>query len=135
MNTDAAQLIASHLPTGLPHPGNPAENRPPTLIPLPGFRTAGMPDDMAKAVTATAQLIGEAIINLLETDGHYELVDASQAQQRRTTIAGMENTIIRCRQCGNLLIALTGDVTATTFINAVTQLNPDCATRHQPKAP
>lgn len=131
MNEHAAHLIAERLPTGLPHPGNPAENRPPTLIPMPGFRTTGLPDDMAKAVNATALFIGEAIVNLLETDGNLELVDATNAHQRRGELAGMESTIIRCRHCGHVLVAITGDVDARTFIDAVTHINPDCATQHQ----
>lgn len=131
MNEHAAQLIAKHLPTGLPHPGNPAENRPPTLIPLPGFRTTGLPDDMAKAVNATALFLGEAIVNLLETEGHYELVDATNAEQRRADIAGMDTTTIRCRTCGNVLVTLTGDVDAATFVNAVNRINVHCSSQHQ----
>lgn len=89
-----------------------------------------MPDDMAKAVNEAAVLVAEAIVNLLETEGNYELVDVSTARQHKTLIADAETTAITCRKCGHMLTAITGTVDAHAFKQAVANIDTDCTTRH-----
>lgn len=132
-NTAAAALIAKHLPTGLPHPGN-GKDHPPTLIPFPGFRTTGLPPQYADAINTTAHTIGEAIINLLETKG-WQLVDATtQMAPTNTTVAGVDHTLINCNKCHKMLcmISANNEVNPATFITQVSQLDPACTNGHQP---
>jgi len=69
-NNSAADLIAKTLADGLPHPGNPDNDTPKAILALPMFKTAGMPAPMKANVEATTQLISEAIVYLLEDQGH-----------------------------------------------------------------
>jgi len=62
----AAQLIAENL-GALPHPGNADQKG--RIAALAMFNTKTLPPDLAKAVTATAQMVGEAIVNLLASNG------------------------------------------------------------------
>jgi hypothetical protein len=55
-NPHVADLITEHLCTGLIHPGNGAD-KPAVALPLPMFRTTGMPDKMADNVKNTANTI------------------------------------------------------------------------------
>jgi len=67
-----AQLIAQHL-AALPHPdGTPRQ--------LPGFATQLMPEQMAQQINHAATEIGEAIINLLETNGYTVATETQLAQ-------------------------------------------------------
>jgi hypothetical protein len=77
-NQRVAELIAQRMPTGLPHPGNRETNQPPILIPLPAFRTTGMPAEMADQISNTTTLIGEAIVNLIETEGDSEIIGRAE---------------------------------------------------------
>jgi hypothetical protein len=71
INTRAAQLITESLTAGsLAHPGNPNDpEQGPVAIPIPAFRTTGMPKELANTITATAQFVGEAIIHKLISSG------------------------------------------------------------------
>jgi hypothetical protein len=71
VNVRAAQLITESLTAGsLAHPGNPNDpEQGPVAIPLPAFRTTGMPKELANTITATAQFVGEAIVHKLTSSG------------------------------------------------------------------
>lgn len=43
MNQTIVDLLAQHLQSGLPHPGNEEKNEPPALLKLPGLNGAVMP--------------------------------------------------------------------------------------------
>ena len=73
--TNPAQLIADNL-ARLPHPGGTDKAR---LLMFRTFDTTGLPPDIAKAVNASAVVIGEAIIHLLHTNG-YTLTKTTQAE-------------------------------------------------------
>jgi hypothetical protein len=128
----AAALIAENLGKGLPHPGNPAANQPPTRVPMPGFRVASLPQEMAKAVNAAAQLIGEATIHLLHTAG-YQLVH-TDTTPAHADIAGQDWLVIRCTHCHQMLFAVdhTGHIDPTVLRTRIQQLPTDCNTGHQP---
>lgn len=95
-NQRIATLIAERLQhSGLPHPGNREANQKPFTIPLPGLRRAGIPPEMAAQFAAeaglphtdTPKLVGEAIVNLLETDGAITLIDNDELAQLRQDAA------------------------------------------------
>jgi hypothetical protein len=67
MNQAAVALVERTLPHGLPHPGD--ANRPPFLVPLPGFRTTGMTDEQARELVGQgAKTTAEALVALLESE-------------------------------------------------------------------
>lgn len=77
-NPAIAALIARRLPEGLPWPGDPANHQQPESLKLPGFNTTGMsPAQAEEFVGKLAQQFGEAVVNLIETDGGARIV-ASQ---------------------------------------------------------
>jgi hypothetical protein len=76
----AATLIATNLGDGLIHPGN-TEHKP-RQIPLPAFRTAGMPPPLTAHVVAAAQLIGEALVHLLHRHG-IDLIEHTELERLR----------------------------------------------------
>ena len=82
-NDAVASLIAKHISSGLPHPGDPAKKQPAFLIPLPGFRTDGMLPRQAEQIEATALVIGEAIVHLIESGTNTEMVDKAELEQLR----------------------------------------------------
>ncbi len=99
-NAPIAQLIAQHLPAGLPHPGDPTTGQPPVNLPLPAFRTTGMNAELAEQINNTAVLIGEAIVNLVETKGDSEIVSKAELQKLRTAdIPDGQPTPILCMAC------------------------------------
>jgi hypothetical protein len=107
-NHHAATLIAERLPHGLPHPGDPQANQKPFTIPLPGLRPTGIPPDMAAHFANQAglpsadvpKLIGQAIVNLLETDGGYTiLANTELAQLRQDAADAPDGTRIITLRC------------------------------------
>lgn len=85
-NPAAAAAIAQRLPQGLPHPGDPENNQPPFVIPLPGFRSAGMsPEQASEFIGQSAQLWAEAIVHLIE--GDFEILTKAEARQLREAAA------------------------------------------------
>ncbi|MCV7208408.1 hypothetical protein H7J75_07030 [Mycolicibacterium canariasense] len=77
-------MLADGLRTGLPHPGD--DQTPERLIPMPGFRNTGMSDEQAEEfIGATATLIAEAAVHLLET--RFELMEKGDALQLRQDAA------------------------------------------------
>lgn len=89
-NKKIAELISKGLREGMTHPGrNGGESRP--LVPG-WFRTAGMPKEMAQLVNETADLLGEAIVALIETEGESEIVQRGSSAELRAELAVAEST-------------------------------------------
>lgn len=63
-----AEVITKGLREGLVHPGDASKDQPSVAIPIPAFRTASMPPEMAEHVTTTARLIGEAIVHQIRSE-------------------------------------------------------------------
>jgi hypothetical protein len=97
-NDAVASLIAKHLSTGLPHPGNPAKGQPAILVPLPGFRTDGMSPQQVEQVEAATMIIGQAIVHLIETGTNSELVDKAELEQLRAPPPG-QPLPVECMTC------------------------------------
>jgi hypothetical protein len=86
----AADIIAKALEEGLIHPGNPLKKQPPTAIPMPMFRTMGMPEQMVRTVRATTRMMAEAIVHDLQADGRLRLVTGNEADEERHEAANNE---------------------------------------------
>jgi hypothetical protein len=123
-NPAIAQLIATNLATGLPHPGE--NGSKPFSIPLPAFRTVGMPKDMAENAQKTASLLGESIVHLIECNG-CEIVDKTELEQLRAP-ADPQRTPVNCSQCGNPLFWL-------PVVNGRASINPNILTAAKPECP
>lgn len=104
-NDAVASLIAKHLSTGLPHPGNPANGQPAILIPLPMFRTDGMPPSVADQIETTAKLVAEAIVNLIETGTGSELVAKADLEQLRAPPEDQPMPVL-CNVCNKPMLWL-----------------------------
>lgn len=87
----AAQLVTEALTTGnLRHP-----NRPEVALFLPGFRTEAHPDpQVADAITQTARMIGEALIDTVLKGLAAELVRTTDLEQLRTRAANVKPNLI-----------------------------------------
>lgn len=106
-NPAIAALIAERLPTGLPHPGRPAENQPPVPLVLPGFATTGMSAQQAESVNATAIAFAEAVVNLIETDGKSTIIANTELAQLRTMDEQPGGAVpILCEQCNQPMFHL-----------------------------
>ena len=100
-NPELVKLIAERLPSGLLHPGDPTNNQPAKLLPLPGLRSSGLPPELAEEFAKAAgfpvsdvpKLIAEALIHLIETDGQCTIVLNRQLaeQQAQTTTPEQAN--------------------------------------------
>lgn len=94
MTLSPAALIAERLPAGLVHPGDPDNDQPAKLIPLPGLNNIGIPADQAAFFAQEAglpdndvpKLIGEAIVAMLSTEG-WEIVAGGELEQLRADAA------------------------------------------------
>lgn len=94
----AAELITQGLRTGLVHPGDKSKDQPSVAIPIPAFRTASMPPEMAEHVDSMARLIGEAVVHLLTSSG-ISLVDSLEAAvEHPTPPEGTVALWCRCQQ-------------------------------------
>lgn len=97
-NNRIATLLTERLPGGLWHPGDPAADQQPKLIPLPGLASSGIPPEMAEQFAQeaglpsanVAQLVAEAIVNVIETDGASEIVPRVELEQLRARAAELE---------------------------------------------
>lgn len=105
-NPSVAQLIADRLPAGLQHPGNPDANQPPFTVPLPGFRTTGMPTEHADAVNGTAKLLGEAIVETIESAGNTIIPSTDLEQLKAADQQPGEAVPVLCQDCGQMMFAL-----------------------------
>lgn len=85
MNQALVGLLARTFSTGsLPHPGD--DNTPSRLIPIPGFRAAGMSDEQAKELIGeAAKLWAESLASVIE--GEYVLLTKADAAQLRQDAA------------------------------------------------
>lgn len=106
---EIAQLIATALKEGLPHPGRPETREGPRKLPLVAFRTAGLPADMREHVDHTALAVGEAIVHLIEFHGATELVPRTELAKLRTADADPDAGVpltVQCRSCHNPMLYL-----------------------------
>lgn len=85
-----AELISKGLAGGLLHPGYPETQQQPVTIRLPLFRTAGMPPEVYQQVENTVQMIGEAIVHLIETDGGSVIIDREELENLRKELAQLK---------------------------------------------
>lgn len=85
-NQRIAALISAKLRDGLTHPGDPARDVPARPIALPFGKTAGMPKEMVDLVNTTTDLLAEAVVHLIETEGACELVPRDEAVTMRRAI-------------------------------------------------
>ncbi|GJJ22297.1 hypothetical protein [Mycolicibacterium mageritense] len=86
MNRADADLFARAFTAGaLFHPGD--ENAPSRVLPVPGFRSAGMSDQQAEELIGqTAKLWGEALAHYVHTNGK-TIIDTTELQQLRQDAA------------------------------------------------
>ena len=88
--TTMAELISDRLANGLQHPGYPDTEQPSTVIRLPLFRTAGMPNEVLEQVNETVKMIGEAIIYTIETEGESEIIRRAELDALRKELAQLK---------------------------------------------
>lgn len=134
-NTAVAQMLAVKLSEGLIHPGD-AKN-PATVLQLPGFRTVGMPAQLAEQMTDYAKLIGEAIVATIEDDGS-AIVSAAELTQVREMLKMTEPVTaqvirVNCTVCGNFLFSMninpgnpTPGVNGPYFLGQLQSIPIDC---------
>lgn len=86
-NQGVIDLLVRQFSRGvLPHPGDPDSNTPSHLIPLPGFRSAGMSDEQAeKMIGSAAKEWAEAIESVI--GGEFECLTKADAAQLRQAAA------------------------------------------------
>jgi hypothetical protein len=138
-----ADLIAENLPS-LTHPGD----GKPFALNLPVFRTAALPPQMATQFAADAglpssdiaKLTAEAITALIENN--HVVLTKTEAQQLHDAANANETHRHRAVpfgcHCGNpLFTANISDygtdhprVNGPQLIKAISQINPDCNTKH-----
>ncbi|MGV7585242.1 hypothetical protein PJN38_24270 [Mycobacterium kansasii] len=142
-------IVTQALATHLTHPGD--DRTGPIVLPLPMFRTASLPADMAQHFADEAglphpdiaRLTAEALDHMLDTSGK-TVIDTAELTRLRnlevTTEPRRNRTPhIHCH-CGAPLIRcnitdLDTDkpkVYGGKFITAIQQLGADCVTGHQP---
>lgn len=85
MNPAVVDLLTRTFNAGaLPHPGD--DNRPPFVIPIPGFRASGMSDEqVAEMIGPAAKLWAEAIAHTLDTE--FDIMTKADAAQLRQDAA------------------------------------------------
>lgn len=88
--TNIAELISNRLANGLQHPGYPNTEQGPVLIRLPLFRTAGMPDEVLQQVNETVKMIGEAIVHVIDTEGHAAIIPKDELEALKTELAQLK---------------------------------------------
>lgn len=142
-NKRVAELIAKGLRDGLSRPDDPDAAK----IFLPQFRTTGMPKEMAELANQTATLLGEAIANLIETEGEVEMVAKDDVAQLREEARAIENDSakrivpVHCR-CDKARSRPLAILTVTNspvvvidgkqLIGSLAELSPECP--HERKA-
>ena len=126
------------------------EQHQPIILPLPMFRTANLPADMAKHFADEAglphpdiaRLTAEALDQVLTASGK-TVVDSAELNRLRNLDVAMEprrnrTPHIHCH-CGEPLVRLNvtdldtdkPKVFGSKFIEAVQQLHPDCGVKHR----
>ena len=84
-------MIAKGLRDGLSRAGDPNAAK----ILLPQFRTVGMPKEMAELADETATLLGEAIADLIETEGEIEMIAKDDIARLREDARSVDNDSAR----------------------------------------
>lgn len=135
-NPDVAQMIANALQRGLPHPGNPANDEKPYLIPLVAFRTAGMPEELREHADTSALAVGQAIVNLIETDAASVILKRAALDELRAAdnddLHGDSLPVV-CRSCRNPMLYLrVVNGRALVSGNLLAGVNPTCPHRVEP---
>lgn len=155
-NEPIVELLARSLADGLTHHGD----GKPFVLPLPTFRTSGIPPEMAQHFAAeaglpstdVAKLTAEAIVHTIETNGDSEIVPKAEINALRAQAAGVEPPArmqaleLHCNACFNAVIGggagggMLFDfavpnkpkINVKNLIIALSNLQPDCP--HQPAA-
>lgn len=91
-NPEIAALIAEGLQKGFVHPGDPERDIKPTPIVLPFKPSAGMPKEMGDLLSSTAKMLGECIVELIETKGASEIVPVAEAKTMRRAVSKAPKT-------------------------------------------
>lgn len=147
-NAAIARLIAEKLPT-LTHPGDGSGGA--IALPMPMLRASGIPPEMAERFAAEAgypnaditELIGEAIVALIEGEGQSTIVANAELTEMRAAQRAAEplrhrQVAVSCN-CGvHLFTAMIRDwdldrarVAGPELIKALRLLGPECATAHK----
>lgn len=145
-DTTTVDLIARSLPE-LTHPGDGKAG--PIVLPLPMFRTAALPPEMAQQFAKDAglpspdiaKLVAEAIVHLIESDNKTIVDNAELTQLRADAAAGIERhrqPQVRCSACQQPLFRINVDTANPTisgphFIETISKLNATCP--HTPAHP
>lgn len=85
-NARIAELISARLRSGLVHPGDPDKGLPSRQVALPFGNQVGMSTEMSDLLDKTTELLGEAIVHLIESDGASEIVDRGEAVTMRRAV-------------------------------------------------
>ena len=146
-NQAIAALIAEKLPD-LTHPG---DGSGAISLPVSTFRMAGIPPQMAEQFARDAgypsanipQLIAEALVHLIETDGDSEIVRRSELTRMRAAADAAEpqrsrQVQVHCNCGAPLFRAQFRDfdtdkprVAGPELIKAMAQLSTECAVAHK----
>jgi hypothetical protein len=107
-NSKLAKLISQRMSTGLPYPGDAYTKQQPMIIALPAFRTAGLPPQLADQVANTVELVGQAIIHLIETEGDSVIIGRGELNALRAADQGPGVPLtVMCRACNKPMLWLT----------------------------
>lgn len=149
-NESVSNLVARKLGE-LSHPGDETTGGP-IVVPLMGYRTAGMSPEQIEAfgMDKNARLVGEAIVHTIEQDG-WEIVSAAELGRLRQLAAQAETgqatlppyMSLHCNMCQStadqFLLRLPANADQTyrvdvkNLIRSIGSLNPECP--HTPQLP
>lgn len=127
MTRRAVTFLAERFASGLVHPGT--DTQKPFAIPLPGLRTAGIPEEMAAEFAAdanlpttdTPKLIGEAVVHTMETDGGFRIVDTAELEELQRQAAdapdGARIVTLKCTCHNKPVLELTVDKSDEKQVN------------------
>lgn len=93
-------LIERKLREGITHPGDPKRDVPPMPIALPFTPRPGQPKEMTDLLDKTVEVLAEAIVHTIVTEGDVELVPRAEAKTLRRTMGTgtpMNVVPIHCR--------------------------------------
>lgn len=150
-NQPAVDIIAQALTSSLHHPGD--DKTAPVVIPLPMFRTNGIPPEAAAHFAQEAglphaniaQLTAEAIVHTLQAAGK-DVIDTAELSRLRQADAVKQTdrkreVALECNCGATLVKAAMTEVTANKFtvyggrfLAAVQAVHPDCALGHRAPA-
>lgn len=151
-NQAVADLLARKLGDGLIHPGDETTGGSPIVVPLMGYRTAGMSPEQVEAygLNKNAKLVGEAIVNTVERDG-WEIISQAELGRLRQLAAQAETGVatlppymsLHCNMCQStadqFILRLPANADQTyrvdvkNLIRSIGGLNPECP--HTPQLP